>query len=196
MNEKIGVFLSRMQPLHIGHLGMIDKALSENDKVIILIGSSNKRGTIRNPIGIEIRHEILKETLEDKYGKDYETKIQVKELPDWSEETDIASNLEWGRYLYYNIVEISGERNFSMYFSDEPEIIENWFQDEIIRPRIEIKTFERNNMFEAVSSTKIRNAFLDDDKEYIEKSVPNAVMKRYDEILQQMRQMGRFSLSH
>lgn len=182
MNEKIGVFLSRMQPLHIGHLGMIDKALSENDKVIILIGSSNKRGTIRNPIGIEIRREILEEALKDKYGK--QNKIKIKELPDWSEETDIASNLEWGRYLYYNIVEISGERNFSMYFSDKPEIIENWFQDEIIRPRIEIKTFERNNMFEAVSSTKIRNAFLNNDKEYIEKSVPNAVIKRFDEIKQ------------
>lgn len=46
----IGVFLSRMQPLHIAHLGMIDKALSENDKVIVLIGSANKEGTIRNPI--------------------------------------------------------------------------------------------------------------------------------------------------
>lgn len=182
MNEKIGVFLSRMQPLHIGHLGMIDKALSENDKVIILIGSSNKKETIRNPLGVEIRRGILKETLEDKYGKEYGDRIRVKELPDWSEETDIEGNLEWGRYLYYNIVEISGARNFSMYFSDEPKIIENWFQDEVIRPRIEIKTFERNTMFEAVSSTKIRNAFLNDDKEYIERSVPNAVMKRYNEI--------------
>lgn len=182
MNEKIGVFLSRMQPLHIGHLGMIDKALSENDKVIVLIGSSNKEGTIRNPIGIEMRREILKEALEDKYGKDYGNRIKVKELPDWSEETDIAGNLEWGRYLYYNIVEISEIRNFSMYFSDEPEIIENWFQDKTIRERIEIKTFERNTMFEAVSSTKIRNAFLNGDKEYIERSVPNAVIKRYSKI--------------
>lgn len=179
---KVGVFLSRMQPLHIGHLGMIDKALSENDKVIILIGSSNKRGSVRNPLGVEIRREILEEALEEKYGKEYRDRIKVKELPDWSEETDIASNLEWGRYLYYNIVEISGEKNFSMYFSDEPEIIENWFQDEIIRPRIEIKTFERNTMFEAVSSTKIRNAFLNGDKEYIKKSVADAVIKRYDKI--------------
>lgn len=71
MNEKIGVFLSRMQPLHIGHLGMIDKALSENDKVIILIGSSNKKETIRNPLGVEIRREILEEALEEKYGMEY-----------------------------------------------------------------------------------------------------------------------------
>ena len=69
-----------------------------------------------------------------------------------------------------------------MYFSDEPEIIENWFQDEIIRQRINIKTFERKNMFEAVSSTRIREAFLSDDMEYVRKSVPDAVWKRYDVI--------------
>lgn len=69
-----------------------------------------------------------------------------------------------------------------MYFSDEPEIIENWFQDEIIRKRIDIKTFERDKLFEAVSSTKIRNAFLDNDIEYIEKSTPKAVFRRFDDI--------------
>lgn len=69
-----------------------------------------------------------------------------------------------------------------MYFSDEPEIIENWFQDEIIRKRIDIKTFERSKLFEAVSSTKIRNAFLDNDREYIEKSTPKAVQARFEEI--------------
>jgi len=69
-----------------------------------------------------------------------------------------------------------------MYFSDEPEIIENWFQDKTIRKRIDIKTFERDKLFEAVSSTKIRNAFLDNDKEYIEKSTPKAVYRRFDKI--------------
>lgn len=177
---KIGVFLSRMQPLHIGHLGMINKALSENDKVIILIGSKNKEGTIRNPIGIDLRKEILIDALKESMKEEERKRIIIKELPDWSTETDIASNLEWGRYLYYNVVSISCQKNFSMYFSDESEIIENWFQDKLIRKRINLKIFERNNMFNSVSSTKIRNAFLNDDKEYINKSVPNAVIKRFD----------------
>ncbi len=69
-----------------------------------------------------------------------------------------------------------------MYFSDEREIIEDWFQDKEIRKRINIKFFERKEMFEAVSSTKIRKAFLEGDRSYIEKSVPNAVIRRYDKI--------------
>ena len=50
MSKKIGVFLSRMQPLHLGHIGMINKALSENDKVIILIGKKSS---------LEENHSIL-----------------------------------------------------------------------------------------------------------------------------------------
>lgn len=181
MKKKIGVFLSRMQPLHIGHLGIIEKAMSENDLVVVLIGSKNKRGTIRNPLNIDLRKIILEEALEEKFGKESKDKIIISELPDWSMETEIESNIEWGRYLYYNIVSLSEQKHFSMYFSDEKEIIENWFEDNI-KDRITLRLFERNNMFEAVSSTKIRNAFLNNDKEYIEKSCPNAVIKRFDEI--------------
>ena len=184
MKENIGVFLSRMQPLHNGHIGIMQKALEENDKLIILIGSSNKKQTIRNPLGIEIRRQILEEALEENFGKEYKKKIKIREMPDWTMETDTNSNLEWGRYLYYNIVSLANSQNFTMYFSDDPQIIEKWFCDPDIRKRITLKTFERNKMFQAVSSTKIRQAILKDDKEYIQKSVPNAVIKHYNEIKQ------------
>ena len=179
--EKIGVFLSRMQPLHIGHLGIIEKAISENDKVIIIIGSKNKFGTIRNPLDISLRREILQDSLFEKFGQDFEDKFIISELADWSMETDIKQNLEWGRYLYYNIVSICEKKTFSIYFSDEREIIEGWFED-YLKTRIDFKLFERNKLFEAVSSTKIRQAFLENDKDYIEKSCPKAVLRRYDEI--------------
>lgn len=120
--------------------------------------------------------------MQEKYGSNFDEKIIVKKLPDWSSEDDTDSNLEWGRYLYYNIVSQIGCKNFTMYFSDEPEIIENWFQDETIRERIDLKTFERKNMFQDVSSTKIRNAFLNGDRDYISKSVPNAVIREFEKI--------------
>ncbi len=181
MNQKIGVFLSRMQPLHIGHLGIIEKALEENEKVLIIIGSKNKKGTIRNPLDVTLRMEILDEALVEKFGSNYKDRIMLKELPDWSMETDIDSNIEWGRYLYYNVVSVTEQKKFSMYFSDDKSIIENWF-DENLRKRINLRLFEREAMFEAVSSTKIRQAFLNNDKKYISLSCPRAVCKRYEEI--------------
>lgn len=178
---KVGVFLSRMQPLHIGHLGIIELALEENDKVIILIGSKNKKGTVRNPLDVRLRREILEEALEEKFGQVYKERIIISELPDWSKETDVETFLEWGRYLYYNVVSLAEQKDFSIYFSDEKELIQSWFEEEL-QERINFRLFERNNMFDAVSSTKIRQAFLDDNREYIEKSCPDAVIRRYDEI--------------
>lgn len=146
MEKKLGVFLSRMQPLHNGHLGMIDKALSENDRLIILVGSSNKKEEKRNPIDISLRREILDEVIKN-FPNEKKEKIIIKELPDWSSEDDFTSNLEWGRYLYYNIVSETGAKSFSMYFSDDSKIIEDWFQDKLIRERINLKLFKRANMF-------------------------------------------------
>lgn len=180
MNNNLGVFLTRSQPLHIGHLGIIEKALEENEKVIILIGSKNKSGTLRNPLDINLRKKILEEAIEEKFQED-KKRVIIATLPDWSMETDYHSNLEWGRYLYYNIVSLGEQKSFNIYFSDDKEIIGNWFED-MLKNRIKFRLFQRNNMFEAVSSTKIREAFINDDKEYIIKSCPNPVVKRYEEI--------------
>ena len=38
---KYGVILARFQPIHNGHLALIKKACSENDKVLLLVGSAN-----------------------------------------------------------------------------------------------------------------------------------------------------------
>ncbi len=189
MNQKVGVFLSRMQPLHNGHMGIIDIILKENQKVVILIGSKNKNGTVRNPLHVNLRTDILKETLRKRYGKEYEERIFIRELPDWSMETDFDSNLEWGRYLYYNIVSVCEQRQFSIYFSDEREIIENWFEDSL-KKRINFRLFERKDMFEGISSTKIREAFLNNDKKYIEKSCPEAVINKYEEIKKILKEVN------
>ena len=166
MKQKIGVFLSRMQPLHIGHLGIIDTILKENDKVIILIGSANKKETLRNPLDINLRKMMLEETVIEKYGQAYNERIIIVELPDWSMGTDTKSNKEWGRYLYYNVVSRVGQKHFSIYFSDDSEIIKDWFDEELMQ-RINFRLFKRKDMFEGVSSTKIREAFLKDDNKKI-----------------------------
>lgn len=36
---KVGVFIGRFNPVHLGHISIIERAIKENDKVIIVIGS-------------------------------------------------------------------------------------------------------------------------------------------------------------
>lgn len=53
MVKKIGVFLAGMQPVHNAYLYMVNKALEESDKVLIVLGSENKVDMLRNPYDIK-----------------------------------------------------------------------------------------------------------------------------------------------
>lgn len=77
----IGVILSRCQPLHKGHIEMINRALAENDKVLFIIGSADKSGTERNPFPIGYRISMLKFALS--FVKD-KNRVDYMILNDWS----------------------------------------------------------------------------------------------------------------
>lgn len=49
MNAKRGLLIGRMQPVHIGHISVIQETLKEVNELIIGIGSSDKSHTLSNP---------------------------------------------------------------------------------------------------------------------------------------------------
>lgn len=173
--EKVGIFLSRMQPIHNAHLWLIENALKENDKVLIMIGSANKKGTDRNPLDITIRRKIVEEALIEKFGKNYEEKIKIMELPDWSTEKN-TTDTEWGRLVYYNVVSNMDVKKFSYYCSEEPKLIKGWF-DEYLKERINFRFFSRDNQFNGLSATKIREALKEDNIDYIKEYCPKCIYK-------------------
>lgn len=59
----LGVMLTRAQPFHNGHMSLLEKILNENDKALILIGSSEKSGTERNPFPVVIREFFIRTML-------------------------------------------------------------------------------------------------------------------------------------
>lgn len=166
--KNIGVFLARMQPLHNAHLYMVTKACEECDKVVIILGSENKKDMLRNPFSIETRKDMLLKSLDEEFSN----KIEVYEIPDWSMESKMEDNKIWGRYFYYNVVSRIKQKRFYLYYSDGEEILDNWFKDTEVESYISYKLFERSNLFNGLSSTKIRKAFEENDLEYIKNSVP------------------------
>lgn len=173
--KKVGVFLARMQPVHNAHLYLVRKALDENDKVLIVLGSENKVDMLRNPYDITLREEMLRECLTDEDNK----KLEIVTLPDWSMESDKESDKIWGRYFYYNVVSRINQKRFSIYYSDDPKILDSWFNDTEVREYITYRNFERSSIFEGLSSTKIRNAFIEDNEDYIKEYCPESVQKRF-----------------
>ncbi len=173
--KTVGVFLARMQPVHKAHLFMVTKACKECDEVCVILGSENKKDTLRNPFTIEKRREMLLKSL----PKEYREKISVYEIPDWSMETKTEDDKVWGRYFYYNVVSRIGQKHFKLYYSDGIDNLNSWF-DEEIKQYVEYRLFERSSLFAGLSATKIRQAFVDDNKEYIKQFCPKVIMDNFD----------------
>lgn len=174
---KYGVILARFQPIHKAHIYMINKALSECDALLILVGSSNKSGSLRNPFNIETRFDMLDLALDDTIAKD---RIAIDALPDWASESSTKTFCIWGHYLYYSIVSRIGTKRFTMYYSDEPEKILCWFDDEVISS-IDFCFSKRDDILEGVSSTKIREALelkRAEDIDYLQKLLPIKVFEK------------------
>lgn len=168
-----GVLLSRGQPFHKGHIEIIKKALNENDKVLVVIGSADKSGVARNPLDIYMRERMF-EKMRSYICTDRLDFISLKDLSndeDIPYESAVGSsntsfelvNSEWGSYLYYNIIARTGEKTFNLYYNDAEEIVSAWFND-TIRDRIIIESVPR---IDGYSSSEVRLACKADNMNYL-----------------------------
>ena len=86
---KKGLILGRFQPLHLGHLNVINKIVNEKLEPIICIGSSQEGNTMNNPFTSHERREMIK-TIMDKLDVKYE----IHEIPDINDYEKYVSHLE------------------------------------------------------------------------------------------------------
>lgn len=63
--QKVRVFIGRMSPLHIGHCQTINKAASDSDHLIILLGSSFRSRNLKNPFTYQERRSILNRWIQE-----------------------------------------------------------------------------------------------------------------------------------
>lgn len=59
------LFVGRFQPFHNGHLLVIKGMTKVCGRIIVAIGSSDKKGTLDNPFSAEERKEMMQEALQD-----------------------------------------------------------------------------------------------------------------------------------
>ncbi len=59
------LFVGRFQPLHNGHIDIIQKILKENDKIIIVIGSADEDFSQKNPLTTKERIILIKEAIKE-----------------------------------------------------------------------------------------------------------------------------------
>lgn len=160
----VGVILTRAQPIHLGHVDVIKQALDENDEVLV-VGSANKSGTKRNPFPIEFRIRMLDKLLISEQIP--LNRVKYLELKDWSMENAYEYVNEWGRFFYYNVVNKIGCKTFTFYYNDDISRVENWFEPDVLE-RVTIKNGVREH---DISSTKVREAVLVNDIDYLQYAI-------------------------
>lgn len=61
----ISLFIGRFQPFHLGHLSVIKKAIEENDRLFIGIGSSEANFLPANPFTCSERYRMIEAALDE-----------------------------------------------------------------------------------------------------------------------------------
>lgn len=167
----IGLVVGRFQHFHIGHKSLVENAYKLCDRVLILVGSAQESGTLRNPYLPSTRIDVIREI----YGRDNDT-LQVKELNDLTNENDITA--DWGRYVLKNVkTHIRKVPSLMVYGNDE--FRSKWFDPEDIQDTAEL-VIPRSRI--PISATKLREALVKDDFEYWSKFVDEKTHKMYDRL--------------
>jgi bifunctional NMN adenylyltransferase/nudix hydrolase len=82
----VAFLIGRFQPLHNGHKHLIDFGLEHAERVVVLVGGSNKARSFKNPWTFEERKQMICDTF---YKEDKLTRVSVEPLPDVPGNDDI-----------------------------------------------------------------------------------------------------------
>lgn len=164
MKYKVGLFIGRFQPLHLGHELIILKMLEECEKVIITIGSAQESGTELNPFRYEYRRSMIQ-----KVFPEYFDRIIIIGITDRENPSDDES---WGEYLLNTVYQNINIKPDAIYQGIENKH-NHWF-DSFDIPIVNI---DRDLL--KVSATEIRKAILEEDFDYYKEFMPEALHSEF-----------------
>lgn len=146
----IAVFIGRFQPMHFGHLNVIEEAFERADHVVVLVGSSGSPRCHRNPWTFDERSRMIRESVPSHLRK----RLQVKALEDaayndtrWVQNVQnlvMRSTWEFGYTSVPRVALIGHSKDATSYYL---KMFPQW-------DSIEVDNYKNLN------STQIRNAYF------------------------------------
>jgi bifunctional NMN adenylyltransferase/nudix hydrolase len=180
---KFGFIVGRFHHIHIGHEKLIDFGLKMCDQLLVMVGSSQESGTLRNPFDVIYRIELIR--------KVYGNNLKIGYLPDLTNENDIT--YEWGKFVLQHVRQwavihgIEGQPDVTIYGNDENRA--NWYDpndiknmSQLIVPRAEIN----------ISATALREAVVRNHKAKWEAFVNPKLRNEYLEIRRRLLQVPEY----
>lgn len=155
---KLGMYLGRFQPFHNGHKYIVEWMMEECERVVIVIGSSDKKGTIQNPFPAWERAMMIKSVYPC-------SGVDVVCIPD---RPSISNDEGWGEYVIEHL------RNYGY----DPDVIYQGLETERTSwwksyPDITVQNVSRLDI--PISATLIRAAIVEGKDDFIREHCPYAV---------------------
>ena len=128
---KFGMIIGRFNHATVGHVEMIKKGLAMCDTLLVLVGSSQESGTVRNPFDVGTRISLLQDLFEEEEAHDA---VIFMPIDDMTNEDDHSK--EWGDYVLHHIEQARAEFDIKeqldcmVYGNDEER--EGWYRPESI----------------------------------------------------------------
>lgn len=172
---KLGLVIGRFQPLHNGHISLINKALEENDKVLVLIGSANKLPDFKNPFSAEQRFNFVYQEFPEN------PQLLIQTLNDY--DTDD----EWVQEVTARSLSFEEDPTQVMFYCNPKD--EEWYRRNFLFPVTTVNTVD-------VSATYIRALWYAQDEGFWEQHVPDHVkesMNNHDKFLELQREYSSTS---
>lgn len=119
----LGVVCGRFGHEHLGHVSLFQNCMTLCKRTLILVGSAQEHGTLRNPWRVETRIDVIKET----YPGIAENELMIRGINDMTNEYDITS--DWGKFVKSEIEYHKHKfANLMVYGNDE--FRSKWFAPE------------------------------------------------------------------
>lgn len=150
----LGLYVGRFQHFHIGHQAVLDKALLLCDRVLVLVGSSQEQGTLRNPFSAATRMGLISEIYPIQMG------VNVSTLPDLSGPDDITP--DWGRHVLATVKQLTRKLPEVMIYGND-QARSAWFDPQDIATVSEVIVSRQLN---PISATQMREWLLRGDEQY------------------------------
>lgn len=82
--KKVGIFIGRFAPIHYGHFSIIKESIKELDKLVLVLGSSNKPRSTRNIFSDSERKKLINVFLNEMLSVRELEKIKITFINDYT----------------------------------------------------------------------------------------------------------------
>ena len=168
----LGVICGRFGHEHNGHVSLFDTSRLLCKRTLILVGSAQEHGTLRNPFRVETRIDVIRET----YPGESEEALMVRGINDLTNEYDITT--DWGKFVKSE-VEYHKHKFANLMVYGNDEFRSNWFAPEDLIGTAEI-ILPRSTI--PVSGTMIRGLLVINDETRWQNTTPSLIHGMYNRL--------------